>query len=227
MRQRELQGGRADIQPERRAGRVQPLRMPQRGGIDRGVVVGGAGAACVAEQAGAVRASRQDRHIALLRLLQQRARAVLFQQGVAAGQHHAVERKTRQYLQGHILLVDAQPDRTARAGRLQLRHRRQGLLQGLAQHVGVVVAVGQRTDVVQQQHVDVVGAQAFQAGGERTPHTIGAVIERGAPPGHCKAVAAGNSLGVVVDAAADLGRQRVVRARYSGQASAQARFAQP
>ncbi len=93
--------------------------------------------------------------------------------------------------------------------------------------MGVVVAVGQRTDVVQQQHVDVVGAQAFQAGGERTPHTIGAVIERGAPPGHCKAVAAGNSLGVVVDAAADLGRQRVVRARYSGQASAQARFAQP
>lgn len=151
---------------------------------------------------------------------------MLFQQRVTAGQHHAVERKTRQHLQCHVLLVDAQPDRPARAGRLQLHHRRQGLLQGLAQHVSVVVAVGQRTDVVQQQYVDVVGAQALQAGSERTPHAVGAVIELGAPPGHGKTIAADNGLGVVVDAAADLGRQRVVRARDASQATAQARFAQ-
>ncbi|MCW0450613.1 hypothetical protein NB706_003447 [Xanthomonas sacchari] len=152
---------------------------------------------------------------------------MLFEQGVAAGQHHAVERKQRHQFHRHVFLVDADADRPARALRLQRDHRRQRFVQRLSQHRRMALAVGQAADVVQQQHIDVIGAEPLQAALEGTQHAVAAVVELGAAPGHGEAVPPRRGRGIVVDAAADLGRERVAGARQPTQALPQALLAQP
>ncbi len=211
----------------RRAGREQALRMRQRVRIHRRVVVGGARSARIAEQARAVRAGDQNADLVLQRLRHDPLRRVLFEQGVAAGQHHAVQREQRHQFQRDVFLVDADADRAAGAAGLELGHRRQGLVQRLAQHRRVPFAMGEAADIVQQQHVHVVGAQPLQAGFEFAQHAVAAVVERGATPGHGEAVASRRGIGLVIDAAPNLGRQRVARTRQPAQALPEPAFAQP
>ena len=101
----------------------------------------------------------------------------LFQQGVATGQQEDVEVAMAQRLFAGLMLVYAQPDGPDRAAVTQFPHGPIAALEELAEPGGVILAMGAATQVVGQQYIDAVAAQALQAFFARAHHRVIAVVE--------------------------------------------------
>ena len=102
---------------------------------------------------------------ARLPLAVQERQSGLLQQGVAAGQQHAVEVVDERL--HHAPVVDPGADRPDQALLAPAGHQRQGL----AQHL-----LGEPLRLVQVQDVDALDAQAAQAALEATLHAVGAEV---------------------------------------------------
>jgi hypothetical protein len=227
MGERKLKRGR----PHLDTGVAKDIIKTLRAGTDfrrRGrVIVGIAGTGGTTEQSGVVGSRHQYSHVVRTGAGHDLAAGVLLEQGVAAREHDRVEGKPRHDVETHGLFVHAQADCADHAFIAHARHFGQGFVQRLGQHTRMVGAMGEGADIVQEQDVDVVGAETTQARVEATTEAVAAVIEAGTPSAHGKAVGHAVASVVVFDHPAELGRQGVAVTRHPGQRLADARLAQP